>query len=184
MLCPDLRYLMHTQQVIDLSFEQAENFKETYPDEFADLPDNLIYSLSKESEHEGDLILLKTPSSVNAEIYRLAATHDDGQHGFEFVKLFSIKVLQSIERVEIYDDFAFIVFEDASVMLAFRPTELGGQALYNTRPSSNPEHSGYLSYENQQITYYDIVPDSSQQYNYILNLLTQDNNADVTGEFV
>ena len=62
-----------------------------------------------------------------------------------------------------YDDFAFLVFEDESVVLAFRPVELGGMAVFNTKLSEDGS-KGYLFYKDKNMTiqYYDIVPDSSQ----------------------
>ena len=64
------------------------------------------------------------------------------------------------------------MFQDESVVLAFRPEERCGLAKYNNKVNSDVTLSGYLSFRTSTILYYDIVPDSSQQYNYILNLLT------------
>lgn len=161
MFCPDLRYLMHTQQVIDYSFEKTENFIETSPEQFADLSDPPIYSVSKESQYAGDLILLKNRN----EIHRLSAVDDvvTGEHSFTLTYLFKLRILQAIKSIEVYDDFAFIIFEDESVFLAFRPEELGGEAMYNTRIRDEDTLRGFLSFSKRQtILYHDIVPDRSQ----------------------
>ena len=89
-----------------------------------------------------------------------------------------MRIQQSVKSIEVYDDFAFIVFQDESVVLTFRPEELGGLAQYNNKISTDETLSGYLSFRTSSIVYYDIVPDSSQQYNYILNLLTEDRKPD------
>ena len=57
-----------------------------------------------------------------------------------------MRVLQNIRQLEVYDDFAFVVFEDQSVVLAFRPEELGEMAVYNTKLGDDESLSGYLSY--------------------------------------
>lgn len=41
----------------------------------------------------------------------------------------------------------FLVFEDESVILAFRPEELGGLVKYNTKISQDDSLSGYLFYK-------------------------------------
>ena len=61
------------------------------------------------------------------------------------------------------------------MLLAFRPEELGGLAKFNSKVTGDSSLTGYLSYKTQTIKYYNIVPDSSQQYNYILNLMIEDN---------
>ena len=68
------------------------------------------------------------------------------------------------------------------MLLSFRPEELGGLAKFNNKVTEDESLSGYLSYRTQTIKYYNIVPDSSQQYSYILNLMTEDNEPnDETG---
>ena len=61
------------------------------------------------------------------------------------------------------------------MLLSFRPEELGGLAKFNSKVTGDSSLTGYLSYKTQTIKYYNIVPDSSQQYNYILNLMIEDN---------
>ena len=55
----------------------ADNYLEENPEQFVNLADPPVYSLSKESGHTGDLILVMYQSLGMSEIYRLAATHDD-----------------------------------------------------------------------------------------------------------
>ena len=46
--------------------------------------------------------------------------------------IFTLRFLSQIRAIEVYDDFAIVIFEDNSVLLAVRPTVLGGLASYNT----------------------------------------------------
>ena len=92
MFCPDLRYLMHTQQVIDQSFENAENYMDTNPEQFDNLSDPPVYSLSKESEHTSDLILVMNLGFGSSEIYRLSATKENGEHKFVMTLLFRTRI--------------------------------------------------------------------------------------------
>ena len=181
MFCPDLRYLMNTQQVIDESFESSENFMETNPEQFVNLSNPPVYSLSKESEHTSDLILVMVEKSESySDIYRLSAAAENSAEKFVMTKLFRLRILQKIKSIEVYDDFAFVIFDDESVLLAFRPEIEGRLAKFNTKVTTDESLSGYLSFRTQTIVYYNIVPDSSQQYSYILNLLTEDNEPNET----
>ena len=93
LFCPELRYLMHTQQVIDQSFEKADNYMDENAELFADFSDPPVYSLSKESEHTDDMILVMSPSSGQADIYRLSAAESlDGEHLFIMTKLFKMRI--------------------------------------------------------------------------------------------
>ena len=93
MFCPDLRYLMNTQQVIDESFASSENYMETNPDQFVNLSNPPVYSLSKESEHTGDLILVmeEKVGSVS-DIYRLSAAEENSEEKFVMTKLFRMRI--------------------------------------------------------------------------------------------
>ena len=51
--CPDLRFLMNTQDVVENSFFTAENFLETNEE----LRATTVYALSKESAHKNDLVV-------------------------------------------------------------------------------------------------------------------------------
>ena len=81
-----------------------------------------------------------------------------------------------------FDDFALVIFEDESVLLAVRPEIEGDYALYNNAlvdVGSTERPSLYL--DETPIEYYSIVPDTSKTYNYLLNMLTVSSN---TGERV
>ena len=93
MFCPDLRYLMNTQQVIDESFSSSENYMETNPEQFVNLSDPPVYSLSKESEHASDLILVMDikVGSVS-DIYRLSAAEENSEEKFVMTKLFRMRI--------------------------------------------------------------------------------------------
>ena len=156
---------------------------ETNPEQFVKLSDPPVYSLSKESEHTSDLILVMDEKAESvSDIYRLSAAEENSEEKFVMTKLFRMRIQQKIKQIEVYDDFAFVVFVDESVLLSFRPEELGGLAKFNNKVTEDESLSGYLSYRTQTIKYYNIVPDSSQQYSYILNLMTEDNEPnDETG---
>ena len=93
LFCPDLRYLMNTQQVIDESFASSENYMETNPEQFAKLSNPPVYSLSKESEHTSDLILVmeEKVGSVS-DIYRLSAAEENSEEKFVMTKLFRMRI--------------------------------------------------------------------------------------------
>ena len=143
---------------------------ETNLEEFAGISDPPVYSRSKESLHGEDLILVMNKSSI----YRISAAHQDGKHKFVKTKLFKVRILQDIKYIEVYDEFAFIIFEDESAMVAFRPKEEGGIATYNNKTTDvGGEKRGLLNFSAAPIQYFNIVKDDSQQYSYILNILTQ-----------
>jgi hypothetical protein len=82
-----------------------------------------------------------------SEVHRLSAVEgDNGEHSFTLTFLFKLRILQNIKSIEVYDDFTFIIFEDESVFLAFRPNELGGLAIYNTKVSQEDSLRGFLSF--------------------------------------
>ena len=70
---PEMSYLYHTQEIIDKSsLEDSTNFLDTY----TGLKDISIHSLSKESLHSGDMIVVKRVTSNLASVSRLTATSD------------------------------------------------------------------------------------------------------------
>ena len=51
---------MHTEEVLQYGVNLSKNFLEEHPD----LGNTSIYSMSKESEHDGDLIMLLNRNEV------------------------------------------------------------------------------------------------------------------------
>ena len=78
-------------------------------------------------------------------------------------------------ELEVYDDFALVVFENQSVFLAFRPDVEGELALYNTAiVDPGDTRQGYLLFQDAPLQYYAVVADRSLSYSYIMNILTED----------
>ena len=63
---------------------------ETNPEQFVNLPDPPVYSLSKESENSSDLILAMSPKFGSSEIYRLSGVQENGEHKFVMTLLFTM----------------------------------------------------------------------------------------------
>ena len=61
---------------------------DTNLEDFSGISEPPIYSLSKEAEHEGDLIMVMNES----EIYRFSASHEGDDHGFVKTLLFKLRV--------------------------------------------------------------------------------------------
>jgi hypothetical protein len=166
--CPELRYLFHTEQISQVSLNFSDNLILT-EEKFKDIK---VYSFSSEAEYVGSMILLLNGS----EVWRVTATHSVGDHQYELTLIFKLRVLQDVRAVEVFDDFALVIFEDESVLLAVRPDTEGDYAKYNTAlvdVGSTARPSLFL--EETPIEYYSIVPDTSKTYNYLLNMLTVSN---------
>lgn len=66
-----------------------------------------MYSMSHETGHEGDLIVLIQGN----EVWRIEASHNQfNLPSIVTTKLFTIIEFQTIRAVEVYDDFAVVIF--------------------------------------------------------------------------
>ena len=87
--------------------------------------------------------------------------------------IFKLMIQQDVREIEVFDDFALVIFEDESVMIAVRPNTLGEFAFYNKTPVGvNSTKRAILFLDKTPIKYYSVVPDTSKKYNFLLNILT------------
>ena len=159
---------MNTQDLLENSVADTENFLDTNPD----LLGITVFTMSQESTHKDDLIAILN----RKEVWRISASIDDeGNNAVEKTLIFNLRTLQDIQAIEVYDSFALILWEDESVVIANRPEEIGGTATYNNFiPEIDDTRRGTLHYDDAPIQYYNIVEDSSQNYQYIMNVITKD----------
>lgn len=130
--------------------------------------------MSKETEHDKDLILIINKN----EVWRISAGVDeDGNNTMIRTLIFKLKILQSVVSIDVYDVFAFIVFEDQSAFIVIRPDEEGDFGSYNRFISDlDSDRRSTLDYTGTPIQFYAIVEDSSKNYDFIMNVLTKDSN--------
>ena len=92
--------------------------------------------------------------------------------------LFKLQIIVDVRSIEVYDDFAFVIFSDESVLLAVRPAVEGQFAQYNKALTDVGDIRRGTLYLNQTpIQYYGIFINTSQvttSHTYILNMLTRD----------
>jgi len=85
--------------------------------------------MSKETEHDKDLIFIINKN----EVWRISAVVDElGNNIVTRTLIFKLKILQKVVSIDVYDVFAFIVFEDQSAFIVIRPDEEGDFGSYNT----------------------------------------------------
>ena len=171
--CPDLRYLVDTEELLASSVSGTQNYLELEENE--DLLQMTAHSMSQESSHRNAMIFIINRN----EVWRIEAGQDEeGNNTFQKTLIFRLRILQEIKSIEVYDGFAFVLFEDESVLIAKRPEVEGDFASYNNFiPEINDTRRGTLHYDDTPIQYYSIVGDSSQNYQYIMNVLTMDSDS-------
>ena len=175
--CPDLRYLYHSSQAIDQTFVRARNFLDDNQ-EFAGVE---IYTMSKETGYEGDLILvLNGARSSQKEVWRVEGVEDIfGNYSVRKTKIFEVLSFSDVQALEVYDDFTMVHFTDETVFLFFRPDVEGELAQNLGAVDPGDIRKQFLMFQDSPILYYAIVQDNSLTYDYIMNILSGDSgNAD------
>ena len=81
-----------------------------------------------------------------------------------------------LTSIKVYDSFAVVNFGVDKILLAIRPEKEGQYALYNDLLTDVGDIRRDTLHLRQTPLAYFVVPDKTQKYDYLLNIITQGSN--------